>query len=143
MRIRFTTRSLLAATAVLAIIFATATIGLRWLTHKGVEIHQRSITREIIQWGNEYAQINNDASAIRAAELIGYIKTYYVVGDGYRGPDESGRELEIARATSLRQLVEALEVYTGLRFGDDHAAWSRWAESGKRGEPDDAREPPN
>ncbi len=93
MRIRFTTRSLLAATAVLAIIFATATVGLRWLTHKVVEIHQRSVTREIIQWGNECAQINNDASAIRAAEMIGYIKTYYVAGDGYRGYDGSDENL--------------------------------------------------
>jgi hypothetical protein len=140
---RFSTRTLLAVTASLAIACALATVGLRWLTRMGVEIHQRAVAREVTEWANEYAQINDDASAIRAAEMVGYIEAYYVVGDGYRGSDESERELETARANSLRQLIEALEVYTGNRFGDDHLAWSRWAESKRRGEPSDAPASPN
>ena len=124
-------------TAAVAICCASATLGWSWLTRKGVEIHQRAVTREIIEWGNKHSQINDDKSAIRAAEMIGYIDTYYVARDGYRGFDETERELESARANSLRQLVEALEAYTGRDFGNDYSAWSRWADSQKQphGEP--------
>ena len=137
MRTRFTTRSLLAVTAALALCCASATLGWLWLAQKGVELHQRAVTRELTEWGNEYAQISDDASAIRTAEMIEYIDTYYVPSDGYRGSIEAERDLETARANSLRQLVEALNAYTGLGFGDDYSAWSRWADSQKqpRGEP--------
>ena len=134
---RFTTRKLLAVTAALAVCCASATLGWSWLTRKGVELHQRAVTHEIIEWGNEYSQINDDESAIRAAEMIEYIDTYYVPSDRYRGLNETERELERTRANSLRQLVEALEAYTGRGFGADYSAWSRWADSQKqpRGEP--------
>jgi hypothetical protein len=64
--------------------------------------------------------------------MLGYIDTYYVSSDEYRGFDESEQELETARANSLRQLVEALEQYTGFGFGDDYSAWSGWADSQKQ-----------
>jgi len=130
-------------TALLAMACGLAIPGLRWITRTGVEIHQRAVTREVTEWGNEYVQIKDDASAVRAAEMVGYIEAYYPVGDGYHGSDESERELETARANSLRQLINALEVYTGNQFGDDHLAWSRWADFQRRGEPSDAPQPRN
>lgn len=139
---RFTTRKLLAVTAALAICCASVLLGWPWLTRKGLELHQRAVTLEIIEWGNEYSQIDDDESAIRAAEMIGYIDAYYVPSDGYRGLDDTERELETARANSLRKLIDAIEAYTGRGFGDDYSAWSRWADSQKqhRGEPTDAPE---
>ncbi len=128
---RFTTWKLLSATTALGICCAFAILGWSWLTRKGVELHQRAVTRELIEWGNEYSQINDDESAIRAAEMIGYIDTYYVPSDGYCGFDETERELETARANSLRQLIKALEAYTGRGFGDNYSAWSQWADSQK------------
>ncbi len=129
---RFTTRKLLTVTAALVMCCALATLAWSWVTRKGVEFHQRAITREITEWGNEYAQITDEASAIRAAGMLEYIDTYYKPGDSYRGFNETERELESARAKSLRQLVEALEAYTGLGFGDDYTAWSQWADYQKQ-----------
>lgn len=136
-QMRFTTRTLLAVTAALAICCALAILAWSSINHHAADLHQRSVTRELIEWGNEYAQIDDDASAIRAAEMISYIGTYYVPRDGYRDSDETKRELEVARVTSLGKLIDALERYTGHQFGDDHSAWSQWAESQNRlrGEP--------
>ncbi|WDQ15418.1 hypothetical protein [Rhodopirellula sp. P2] len=134
---RFTTRNLLAVPTVLAICCASGVLGWSWITRKGVELHQHAVTRELTEWGKEYTEINDDASAIRAAEMIAYIRTYYVPRHGYRGSEETERELEIARDTSLRSIIDALERYTGHEFGGDYLAWSRWADSKKQpsGEP--------
>lgn len=140
MQKKFTTRTILITTTVLAIAISSALVGTRWLTRYIVGIHQSSVTREILEWTAEYEKVNDAASALQAAEMLGYIKTYYPVNDDYRGSDETERELETSRAKCMRRLIDALEAHTGNSFGDDHLAWVRWADSEKNGEPSDAPE---
>jgi len=81
----------------------------RW----GVGFHQKSVTRSLATWAPETANITNSASAIHAAEMIGYMSTYYVPGPGYHGPMEVEAALEKQRRTSIELVVGSLERYTG------------------------------
>lgn len=102
----------------------------RW----AVGIHQRSVTRSIASWGVEDAQVTNDASAIHAAGMVGYISWYYVPGPGYRGPPDVEATLERERRASIARLVIALERYTGLDYGTNVELWTEWAERRKDAE---------
>lgn len=104
----------------------------RW----GVGFHQKSVTRSLADWGRETATITNDASAIHAAEMIGYMSSYYVPGPGYRGPDETEAALEQQRRESIELVVAALQRYTGLDYGADPERWIEWAGARKSSEPD-------
>ena len=73
-----------------------------WILWPGVErrlvgAHQRSVTRSLAQWAQADSKITNDASAIHAAEMLGYVSSYYVPGEGYRGPAEVEAALESQR----------------------------------------------
>ena len=97
----------------------------------GVGVHQKSVTRELAEWGQEYSNISNDASAIRAAaEMVGYMSHYYVPGSGYRGPVEVEVALETQRRESIDRIVASLEQYTGLDLGTNAERWMDWAHSG-------------
>lgn len=95
----------------------------RW----GVGFHQKSVTRSLAAWALEDAKITNDASAIHAAEMIGYMSTYYVPGPGYRGPLEVEATLERQRQESIARVAASLEHYTGLVYGTNAQRWSEWA----------------
>ena len=94
--------------------------------------HQRAVTAELIEWGRKYSQVHDDASAIRAAEMVSYMSTYYVPGNEYRATKKIEEELQKARDSSIDQIIVALELYTGQRHGRDHRGWSKWAHSQKR-----------
>jgi hypothetical protein len=96
-----------------------------------VSAHQRSVTRSLVRWVREDGNITNDASAIHAAEMVGYMSTYYVPGEGYHGPPEIEAALERQRQQSTAQLVAALERYTGLAYGTNVVRWTEWAVSRK------------
>lgn len=103
-----------------------------WLSLSGVKsyvagIRQRNVTQEIRSWGQTYAAVTNDASAIAAAELVEYMSHYYVPGPGYRGPVEVEAALERQRAETLKQITDALQRYTHLDYGTDAKRWSEWA----------------
>lgn len=87
--------------------------------------------------GVEDARITNDASAIHAAEMIGYVSSYYVPGPGYRGPLEVEAALERQRRETIESIVASLERYTGLDHGTNVEMWTEWAEK-KNSEPDGA-----
>mgnify|MGYP001014321692 CR=1 FL=1 len=84
-------------------------------------------------------------SAIRAAEMVGYIHSYYVPGPGYRGPLEIEVALEGQRRESMGRIVASLERYTGRNYGTNVKRWMEWVERRKGGEPDAAanRDQPN
>jgi hypothetical protein len=106
----------------------------RW----GVGFHQKSVTRSLAAWGVADARITNEASAIHAAEMVGYISSYYVPGPGYRGPLEVEAALERQRRESIERIVASLERYTGLDYGTNVEWWTQWAEKRKSSKPEDA-----
>lgn len=64
----------------LGIIFLliSAAIGaFNYFNMKIVEVHQKSITRSIAEWGDEYSRIHSEAEAIKAVEIMEYISHYY------------------------------------------------------------------
>ncbi len=119
----------LAGTGLLGIAAALAL----WLSWSRIEryatgVHQKSVTQELRMWEQEYASVTNDASAIQAAEMAGYLSHYYVPGPGYRGPVEVEAALERQRAETLKRITEALQRYTHLDYGTNAERWSEWAE---------------
>lgn len=66
-------------------------------------IHQKSVTRSLAAWAVEDARITNEASAVHAAERMGYIRSYSVPGPGYRGPLEVEAAWERQAASRSRE----------------------------------------
>jgi len=129
---RFSIRTLLIVTAVFAICCGSAIFFSALLDQHATVTHQRAVTAQLTQWGKEYSRIDDVTSAIRATEMISYMQDYYVPSDGYRTSDELETKLQNARDSSIRQICDALERYTGRRFGNDPLAWTKWANSQKR-----------
>ena len=103
-----------------------------------VGFHQKSVTRSLAAWAPEAANITNDASAIHAAEMVGYMSSYYVPGEGYRGSAAVEAALEAQRQKSIDLVVASLERYTGLDYGTNVEKWTEWVEKRKSSEPDGA-----
>lgn len=80
-----------------------------WIVEYGVAIHQRNVTKELAKWGDEESRITDDASAVRAAEMVDYISRYYVPGPGYRGPADVEAALQAQRRRSIDQIVVSLD----------------------------------
>lgn len=104
-----------------------------WVLRPAIEsrlvgAHQTSVTRSLAKWAGEDSQITNDASAIHAAEMVGYVSRYYVPGEGYRGPPEVETALEVQRQQTIEQLVSSLQRYTGLAYGTNVELWTKWAQ---------------
>jgi len=68
--------------AVVAAGVVTVWMSLPRIERWGVGFHQKSVTRSLAVWGAEDARITNGTSAIHAAEMVGYINSYYVPGPG-------------------------------------------------------------
>jgi hypothetical protein len=125
----------------LAVTFAMAGAGALaiWMLKPAIEsrlvgTHQRSVTRSLARWAQEDSNITNRASAVHAAEMVGYVSSYYVPGEGYRGPAEVEAALEIQRQRTIGQLVASLERYTGLAYGTNVERWTEWARQHKDSE---------
>jgi hypothetical protein len=115
-------RQILQVTLLIAVVALVA----KPLTHRiaryGVDSHMRSVTKSLSDWANEYSDIKTDSDAGRAVEMLGYIKTYYIPGEGYRGSPQIELILENQRA-------KALEKHSGERFGTNIRQWSLWVAS--------------
>src|SRR4051812_33463173 len=127
-----TSRQIKFVLATLAVLVALAALA-AWLSWSRVEryvtgVHQRSVTQSLRHWGTEYATITNDASAVAAAEIVGYMSRYYVPGPGYRGPVNVEMALEQQRAESIHRVADRLQRYTGLDYGTNGQRWTEWAE---------------
>jgi hypothetical protein len=96
------------------------------LVNYGVGLHQRSVTRSLGEWEREYSQIKTKHDAIRAAEMLGYISTYYVPGPGYHSDPETEAALQAQRERALSTIAGALERFTGQDFGTDSGKWLEW-----------------
>jgi hypothetical protein len=96
------------------------------LVSYGVGLHQRSVTRSLGEWGHEYSHIQTKNDAIRAAEMLEYISTYYVPGPGYHSDPETEATLQAQRERSLSTIAAALEQFTGKDFGTDSGKWLEW-----------------
>jgi hypothetical protein len=107
-----------------------------WALRPGIEtrfviVHQRGVTRSLAKWAQEDSVITNDASAIHTAEMVGYVSSYYVPGEGYRGLAEVEAALEAQRQKTIGRLVASLERYTGLAYGTNVERWTEWARQRK------------
>src|SRR5687767_3709583 len=105
-------RHLKIAGALAAIVLLGAVVGIfNW--HRvdawAVGIHQKSTTRELAAWGQEFTQIRSDDEADRAVGMLRYVEGYYVPGPGYRSSQETESALETQRRKTLDTMVKALE----------------------------------
>jgi hypothetical protein len=82
-----------------------------------VGIHQRSVTRELAGWQQEFGQIRSWEEAFRAIDMLRYIQAYYVPGPGYRSDPYTEAALEAQRqqtmATTQRRLKTSPARTTG------------------------------
>ena len=79
--------------------------------------HQQSVTQSLADWAQEYSNISSDDDAARAAHMIEYVQTYYVVGGGYSSTPKVNAELESQRKKTIQALSDALETYYGQNPG--------------------------
>ena len=91
--------------------------------------HQRSTTRELAAWEAEYSKIHSVADATRTAQMLRYVQTYYVVGDGYRSEPQIEAALEDQRQRTTIALLDALRQYTGQDFGLNPDEWLAYLSS--------------
>lgn len=85
-------------------------------------VHQRSVTQSLSDWKVEYSKIESH-DAVRAAEMLEYVKGYYVPAEGYRSTPEIEAALESQRQDTIDAFVAALREYTNKDFGEDSEAW--------------------
>jgi hypothetical protein len=128
---------LISSVVLFAIAALTLWMNLPRIARSFVGFHQKSVARSLAMWGRDASQITNDASAIHAAEMIGYITAYYVPGEGYRGPAAVEAEMEKRRRESIATIATSLERYTGLNYGANVDRWMDWAK--KQGSTPDGR----
>jgi hypothetical protein len=98
-------KTLLVSLAAIFLLVSAAIGGFKYFSLKMVEAHQKSVTRSIAAWGDEYSQIRSEGDAFRAVEMMEYISRYYVTPHpGYKGPRASEKKLEEQRALTLSNL---------------------------------------
>lgn len=98
------------AILVIAVVLA-AMIVPPWIVERGLIAHQRDVTRSLAEWAQEYSQISSDHDAARTADMIDYVQTYYVVGEGYSSTPEVNDRLESQRKQTIQVLTSALQTY--------------------------------
>jgi hypothetical protein len=83
-----------------------------WIEHRLVSIHQRSVTKSIERWGEEYSDTSR-AGPARSAEMLDYIEHYYVPGPGYKGTPDVEAALQKARVEAMEKIRRRLELSRG------------------------------
>jgi hypothetical protein len=112
--------ALLAISAVGAVVFVPRLV---------VQAHQRAVTQELSLWEAEYGRASTTNEAIRTAEMIRYVQTYYQPSDGYRGSEASENALQSQRKETIDAMVANLKSFTGQDFGTDTDAWLAYLKS--------------
>jgi hypothetical protein len=97
-----------------------------------VGIHQKSTTRELAAWEQEFSQIRSKEEAIRAVDMLRYIQGYYIPGPGSRSDSGTEAALEAQRRKTSATIAQALEEFTGERYGLDVDRWETWRDGQKR-----------
>lgn len=116
---------------ILVVIASLAVWGVYALPKHLVGIHQSAVTQELAQWKDEYSVVDSHAAAVHTAEMIEYVKNYYVPSEGYRGTPDTEKALETQRQQTIDAFVEALCAYTNEDFGEDSDKWLEYLESAK------------
>jgi len=91
-----------------------------------VGIHQKSTTRELAAWEQEFSQIRTTDEAIRAVGMLRSVQDYYVPGPGYRSDSATEDALQEQRRRTSTTIARALEEFTGERHGLDVEKWDAW-----------------
>lgn len=94
-----------------------------------VGVHQRSVTQSLAEWKTEYSTIQSQYDAVRTVEMLDYVQTYYVPGDGYRSTPNVESALEFQRKDTIDAFVSALRNYTNEDFGTNSVKWLEHLES--------------
>lgn len=105
------------------VVLVAGICGYRAIPPHLVSIHQHKVKQELATWETECSTIASAEDAIRAAEMLGYVQSYYLVGDGYRSHSDTDIALENQRRSTINALVMALKRYTGMDFGADSKKW--------------------
>ena len=115
----------------LAVIILAVMLPFLWrrLETKVVGAHQRSTTRELAEWEEEFRHISNDEEAFRAVDMLVSAKGYYVPGPGYRSDPQTEAALEEQRKHMFATVTRALTEFSGKDFGMDVEKWQKWKES--------------
>lgn len=94
-----------------------------------VGVHQRSVTQSLSEWKTEYSTIESQHDAVRTAEMLEYVQSYYLPSEGYRSTPEIESSLQSQRQVTIDAFVAALRKYTHEDFGADSAKWLGHIES--------------
>ena len=117
--------ALISSGTILLLFFATLS-AFNYFSLKMVELHQKSVTRSIAAWGDEYSQIHSEGDAHEAVEMMEYISRYYATPHpGYKGTTTSEKNLEEQRATTLARIAAAVEKFRSANRLTNNAAPQR------------------
>jgi hypothetical protein len=114
------------------VVAALASLAWRGFDSWAVGIHQKSTTRELAAWEQEFSQIRTKDEAIRAVGMLRYVQDYYVPGPGYRSDSATEAALQAQRQKTSSTIARALEEFTGERYGADVERWEEWRDSQRR-----------
>jgi len=110
----------------IAVVVPCAGVAWRLIEVGPAGIHQISVTKEMAGWEQEYRTVHDWRQAWKAAGMLGYTRTYYVPGPGYRGSVQTEAELEAQRERTLAAIAAGLREFTGQDFATDAAKWKEW-----------------
>jgi hypothetical protein len=96
-------------------------------------VHQRSVTRELAVWAEEYGKVRNRQEAERAVDMLEYVRHYYVPGPGYRSDPMTEATLEEQRKQTVGAIVAGLREFTGENFGTNSERWRARIKRGRSG----------
>jgi hypothetical protein len=96
------------------------------VSNHAVGVHQRSVTRSLAEWKQEYGNISSHRDAIRTAEMLEYVQRYYVPAEGYRSSPEIETALQMQRQETVESFVAALRRFSGKDFGTDSGQWLKY-----------------
>lgn len=111
---------------ILVILGSTVFVGITVFSRVSIKItriHQQNVVLELKQWEKECSNISNRQDALRAVDMIEYMKKYYVVGPGYRSDPPTEQYLEDQRKASIISIQNSLRQYTQQDGGDDPEKW--------------------
>ena len=91
-----------------------------------VGIHQRSVTRSLAEWKQDYGNVSSHHDAIRTTEMLEYVQRYHVPAEGYNSSPEIETALQMQRQETVEAFVAALRRFTGKDFGTDSGQWLKY-----------------
>lgn len=129
---RIVTRAAIALVAAALCVLLFKFVAVPQITSFAAATHQRSVTRSLAEWANDYGKPQNDDEATRAVDMLEYIPTYYPLQDGYRSDSETEAALERQRVETISAIIVGLRDFSGQDFGSNASKWRQWLDSHDR-----------